>query len=71
LTGTDAEAYDPVTLGWKEQLPHPGAGDKLSPFKWRKIYDTAFLGRSNSGYTFGDHLTEPEPYLVIEKLKKL
>jgi hypothetical protein len=30
---------------------------------------TALQGPSKSGHTFGDHLTEPERYAVIEKLK--
>jgi hypothetical protein len=67
---TDADAYDPVKLGWKIQvLERPPRN--ISPLERRKIYDTTQPGRGNGGHTFGDHLSDPERMAVIEYLKTL
>jgi hypothetical protein len=68
---TDAGAYDPNKLGWKVQVLESPADPALPPYERRKIYDTALPGRSNSGHTFGDDLTEPDRMAVIEYLKTL
>jgi mono/diheme cytochrome c family protein len=68
---TDADAYDPVRLGWKVWPVESGADPRLSSFERRKIYDTTLPGRGNQGHTFGDDLTEPERLAVIEYLKTL
>jgi mono/diheme cytochrome c family protein len=67
---TEAEDYDAVKVGWKvrvlDRVP-----DGLSVFERRKFYDTTQRGRSNTGHTFGDDLTEAERWAVIEYLKTL
>ena len=68
---TDREAYDPTKLGWKIQALEQPAEGTLSPYLRRRIYDTSLPGRSNSGHTFGDDLTESERMAVIEYLKTL
>jgi mono/diheme cytochrome c family protein len=68
---TDADAYDPVKLGWKVQVLQRGADPGLSAFERRKIYDTRQPGRGNGGHTFGDALSEEERMAVIEYLKTL
>jgi hypothetical protein len=69
---TDLDAYDAKKLGWKfeelAQAPDPGG---MSPIEFRKVYDTTKLGRGNGGHTFGDKLTDPERFAVIEYLKTL
>lgn len=68
---TDAEAYDPVKLGWKVQVLERGADPNLPAIDKRKIYDTTLPGRGNAGHTYGDHLTEDERKAVLEYLKTL
>jgi mono/diheme cytochrome c family protein len=68
---TDADAYDPVKLGWKVQVLAGGADPSLPGYERRKVYDTTQPGRGNSGHTFGDELTEQERLAVIEYLKTL
>jgi mono/diheme cytochrome c family protein len=68
---TDAEAYDPVKLGWKVQILERGTNPKLPANEQRKVYDTTQPGRGNGGHTFGDRFTEEERRAVIEYLKKL
>lgn len=67
---TDLVDYDPVKLGWKITVvgpAHPGWSDRQK----RKVYDATLPGRSNSGHTYGDKLTEPDRMAVIEYLKTL
>jgi mono/diheme cytochrome c family protein len=68
---TDEAAYDKEKLGWKIEVLSQGANPKLPPIEQRKIYDTTLPGRSNSGHTFGDELTDQERFAVIEYLKTL
>jgi mono/diheme cytochrome c family protein len=68
---TDADAYDPVRLGWKVQELSQPPDEKLPAIERRKVYDTAQPGRSNGGHTYGDHLTDEERMAVIEYLKTL
>jgi mono/diheme cytochrome c family protein len=68
---TDEAAYDKEKLGWKIEVLSQGANPKLPPIEQRKIYDTTLPGRSNSGHTFGDELTDKERFAVIEYLKTL
>jgi hypothetical protein len=68
---TDAEAYDPVKLGWKVQVLERGPDPQLPAIERRKVYDTSQPGRGNGGHTFGDDLTEEERMAVIEYLKTL
>jgi mono/diheme cytochrome c family protein len=69
---TDLDAYDAKKLGWKvkvlEEMPDPAG---MSPWEFRKIYDTTQPGRGNGGHTFGDRLNEEERMAVIEYLKTL
>lgn len=49
---------------------------KENPFSaeakdFRKWYHTDLYARSNAGHTFGDHLSDPERYAIIEFLKSL
>lgn len=68
---TDAEAYDPVKLGWKVQVLERGADPKLPAIEQRKVFDTTLPGRGNGGHTFGDELSEEQRRAVIEYLKTL
>jgi hypothetical protein len=69
---TELEDYDSRRLGWKMEVlssaPDPKA---VAPLELRKVYDTAQSGRSNTGHTYGDSLTEVERMAVIEYLKTL
>jgi hypothetical protein len=68
---TDADAYDPVKLGWKVQELDRDPSPALPAIERRKVYDTTQPGRGSAGHTFGDRLTEPERMAVIEYLKTL
>jgi mono/diheme cytochrome c family protein len=68
---TGKEDFDPVNLGWKITVPDGPADPKLPGIERRKVYDTTEQGRSNSGHTYGDKLTEAERMAVIEYLKTL
>jgi hypothetical protein len=68
---TQREDYDPVKLGWKLAVLDAPPAPSLPAIERRKIYDTTQPGRSNSGHTFGDKLTEEERMAVIEYLKTL
>jgi RoxA-like, cytochrome c-like len=68
---TSEKDYDPVKVGWKyTELSAPPDG-KLHPHEQRKIYDTSQPGRSNTGHTFGDDLSDADRMAVIEFLKTL
>jgi hypothetical protein len=68
---TGAEDYDSVRVGWKvTELAAPPAAD-VPPIERRKVYDTTQSGRSNTGHTYGDDLTDAERRAVIEYLKTL
>ncbi len=60
---TNYEDYDFNNLGWKYTVEASGAGTK--------VYDTTIEGYTNTGHTFGDHLTTPERNALIEYLKTL
>jgi mono/diheme cytochrome c family protein len=68
---TAAEDYETIKVGWKVQPLERGPDANLSPYERRKVYDTTQPGRSNTGHTFGDELTEDERRAVIEYLKTL
>jgi hypothetical protein len=68
---TAKEDYDPVRLGWKITVLDKPPDPQLPAIERRKIYDTTERGQSNSGHPFGDKLTEPERWAVIEYLKTL
>jgi hypothetical protein len=68
---TDAEAYDPIKLGWKVRVLESGPDSSLPAYERRKIYDTTQPGRGNGGHTFGDAFTDAERRAVIEYLKTL
>jgi cytochrome c2 len=68
---TDASAYDSVKVGWKIKVLDRAPGRAVSGYERRKVYDTTLPGRSNTGHTFGDDLTEDERTAVIEYLKTL
>jgi hypothetical protein len=68
---TDAEAYDPVKIGWKVQILEDGPDPGMASFERRKVYDTTQPGRGNQGHTFADHFNESERRAVIEYLKTL
>ncbi len=69
---TDLGAYDATNLGWKVELldkaPDP---TRTPPIEMRKVYDTTKPGRSNTGHTHGDELTDAERWAVIEYLRTL
>jgi mono/diheme cytochrome c family protein len=68
---TDLESYDPVKLGWRFEALEGEIDPHLAPHERRRTYDTRSPGRSNSGHTFGDDLSEHERWAVIEYLKTL
>lgn len=68
---TEEADYDKEKVGWKvTELTSP-LNDKFPPIEQRKVYDTSKPGRSNTGHTYGDDLTEEERGEVIEYLKQL
>jgi mono/diheme cytochrome c family protein len=62
--------YDHKKVGWKVEVLE-AAPKGLVPYEQRKIYDTTQPGRGNGGHTFGDDLTEPQRWAIIEYLKTL
>jgi mono/diheme cytochrome c family protein len=66
----DSTHFDEEALGWPfEEVPYPQAE---APEEERKhIYDTTYFSQSNSGHTFGDHLSADDRRAVIEYLKTL
>lgn len=66
----DSRNFDQEALGWPfialdyRQEEAPEDERKL-------IYDTGYWSQSNSGHTFGDHLTDAQRRAVIEYLKTL
>ena len=68
---TGFDDYDPVKVGWKFRRPSDRLGPGVPAVERRKFYDTTQPGRSNSGHTFGDQLTDEERFAVIEYLKTL
>lgn len=66
----DSAHFDQDTLGWpyvELAYGHAQADDAERKY----IYDTSFIGHSNVGHTFGDHLTDAERRAVLEYLKTL
>ncbi len=66
----DSAHFDQATLGWpfvEVAYGHAQAGDDERKF----IYDTTQFAHTNTGHTFGDHLSEDERRAVIEYLKTL
>ena len=55
--------YDYEEVGWKYETKQKPEG--------RKTYNTTLKGYSNSGHTFGDHLTDEERKALIEYLKTI
>jgi hypothetical protein len=68
---TGTEDYDTERVGWKTTELKSAPDSTISADQRRRIYDTSQPGRSNSGHTFGDDLTDPERKAVIEYLKTL
>lgn len=68
--GTAEQDFDRVAVGWKITPVDTNAPNR-TPRERRAIYDTTQPGRSNSGHTYGDDLTEAERRAVIEYLKTL
>jgi Cytochrome c len=67
---TTQNDYDSGKVGWKTtNVDEPNV--EQTPYQRRRIYDTRLPGRSNSGHTYGDHLTDAERRAVIEYLKTL
>lgn len=68
---TSVEDYDQVHVGWKYRELDKAPGPEVPPIERRKVYDTTQPGRSNAGHTYGDQLTDPERFALIEYLKTL
>lgn len=65
----DSTNYDRDALGWPWEETGP---QESAPSNQRKyIHDSTLLGYSNSGHTFGDHLSDEERTAVLEYLKTL
>ena len=66
----DDTHYDEDALGWPwEAAPYSQAEAPAEEKKF--IYDTSYWSQSNTGHTFGDHLSGAERRAVIEYLKTL
>jgi mono/diheme cytochrome c family protein len=66
----DSTHFDQWSLGWPfVELPY--GHDGADPAERKFIYDTTHIAHTNTGHTFGDHLTGPERHAVIEYLKTL
>jgi len=66
----DSRNLDEEALGWPHEVIDGRQAD--APADQQKyIYDTGFWSQSNSGHTFGDHLTDAQRRAVIEYLKTL
>jgi mono/diheme cytochrome c family protein len=67
----ERQEYDEENIGWiYEELDHGKDGER-SFEKKKFIYDTSLPGYSNSGHTFGDHLSDADRSAVLEYLKTL
>jgi hypothetical protein len=66
----DSSHFDQATLGWPYiELDY---GQDAAPDDERKfIYDTTQVAHTNTGHTFGDHLTAAERKAVLEYLKTI
>ena len=66
----DSAHFDQAGLGWpfaELMYGHADAEDAEKKF----IYDTTQFAHTNTGHTFGDHLTPAERAAVLEYLKTL
>ncbi len=66
----DSAHFDEEALGWpfaELMYGHAQAADDERKY----IYDTTQFAHTNTGHTFGDHLTEDERRAVLEYLKTL
>lgn len=68
---TEKEDYDQENVGLRVSVLDRSPEPSLPSLERRKVYDTTQRGRSNSGHTFGDKLTDGERRAVIEYLKTL
>ncbi len=66
----DTTHFDEDAMGWP-WVAVPYAQADAPPNEQRFIYDTSYVSQSNSGHTFGDHLSDAERRAVIEYLKTL
>ena len=66
---TDFSHYDTANVGWKFELPTPGA--EPNPDRRRALFDSTRFGLGNGGHTFGDRLSDDDRSRVIEYLKTL
>lgn len=67
---TGQQDYDAGRVGWTYTELFTTTG-YTSPREARQVYDTSRPGRSNSGHTFGDDLSDAERAALIEYLKTL
>ncbi len=67
---TDESAYDKKKVGWRIET-FDSAPKRDNAWEARKIYDTTQPGRGNGGHTYGDSLTDPQRWAIIEYLKTL
>ena len=68
-TGAEAADYDPVRVGWRYTTP-PAPGDRRTP-EARRVVDTAQVGLSNQGHTYGDALSDDERAALLAFLVTL
>src|SRR5262245_1497313 len=68
---TSEKDYDAEKGGWRYTELSATPDAKLHPHERRKVYDTSQPGRSNTGHTFGDGLSDADRTAVIEYLKTL
>jgi mono/diheme cytochrome c family protein len=66
----DSTVFDEEAMGWP-YIELTGRQSDADPAAQKYIYDTGYWSQSNSGHTFGDHLSGDERRALIEYLKTL
>ncbi len=71
LYPTAPSDFNTDTLGWNHGVLGYGKQEAKAKDERKRIYDTTTAGYSNSGHTYGDHLSPAERHALIEYLKTL
>jgi len=65
------DGYDQTRVGLEAEAFPAGPSDKVEGWQRRQYFDTTTFGKSASGHTYPDMLSEPEKQAVLEYLKTL
>lgn len=68
---TGFEHYDRANVGWNFEVPASPVDPSLPFEKSRSLFDSSRFGLGNGGHTFGDSLSDPDRWDLIEYLKTL